>query len=245
MFFLFLFGYRVVSIGTRLYWSISIIRSVITLNTLDNEELSTVLVSQCCSIHILSLSLLGSMVHLIWCGYCCDPEVYLHVAQHQGQVKVEKPPSHQAWGVTILPWRGFAVLFTCNFTSHSLFEQSKQKWLREWEIKGHFSGSAIGRPPLGVKAQEDSILCTSGRQKDHSDMTAQPRPRSSRSCHAFKQGSNGAIVMKEWVIRTGEKATCVDQSPKTRWDREDSVDICRNRGLGNKRCVSTYPLPLN
>lgn len=40
--------------------------------------------------------------------------------------------------------------FCCSLvTSHFLFEQSKQKWLREWEIKDHFSGSAIGRPPWG------------------------------------------------------------------------------------------------
>lgn len=145
------------------------------------------LVSQCCSIHILSLSLLGSTVHLIWCGYCCDPEVYLHVAQHQGQVKVEKPHSHQAWGVTIFPWKGFAVLFTCNFTSHFLFEQSKQKWLREWEIKGHFSGSTKGRPPLGVKAQKDSILHTSGRQKDHSGMIAQQSTTDTFTAQAQEQ----------------------------------------------------------
>ena len=104
-----------------------------------------------------------------------------------GQVKVEKPHSHQAWGVTIFPWKGFAVLFTCNFTSHFLFEQSKQKWLREWEIKGHFSGSTKGRPPLGVKAQKDSILHTSGRQKDHSGMIAQQSTTDTFTAQAQEQ----------------------------------------------------------
>lgn len=90
----------------------------------------------------------------------------------------------------------------------------------------------------------------SGRQKDHRGMTAQQsvtetltaQAREQQEFHAFKQGSNGAIVIREWMIRMGEKATSVDQSPKTRWDREDSVDIHRNRGLGNKRCVPTLPL---
>ena len=141
--------------------------------------------------------------------------------------------------------------FCCSLvTSHFLFEQSKQKWLREWEIKGHFSGSAIGRPPWGGQSTGGlyTLHLREAERPQWHDSTAerhrdrQPRPGSNRSCHAFKQGSNGAIVIKEWVIRMGEKATSVDQSPKTRWDREDSVDIHRNRGLGNKKCVPTQPL---
>ena len=141
------------------------------------------------------------------------------------------------------------LLFTCNF---SFFIWTKQTEVAErMGDKRPLLWQRHRETPLGGSKHRRTLYSASqgGRKTtvawQHSRASQrhwQPRPGSNRSGHAFKQGSNGAIIIKEWVLGMGEKATSVDQSPKTRWDREDSVDIRRNRGLGKKKCVPTLPL---
>lgn len=143
------------------------------------------------------------------------------------------------------------VLFSslCNFLLIFIWTKQTEMAERLGDKEATSLATTWGSPPFGGQAQEDSILCTLGGRKttvawQHRESTTdmQPRPRSSKSCHVFKQGSNGTIMMKEWVIRTFENATCVDQSPKTRWDRRISVDINRNRGLRNRGVCPHLPL---
>lgn len=89
----FLFGCRAVSIGTRPYWSPSTFRSVITLSTLDNGELSVVLISQCCSIHTLS-----------------PPWVQWHIWTEEVTIVVQKSTCMQPSIRAKLKWRSLTLI---------------------------------------------------------------------------------------------------------------------------------------